>query len=125
MGRQAGTKNRNYPSVTLDAALAIPMAIQDGASGMPVSKLTLAELTDRTPSSSMFRELLLASRAYGLTNGGVNAEQFELTSLGDEATGADEVRQQSAKRRAVLNIEPFRIFLTAYDGKKIPSRSAF
>jgi hypothetical protein len=123
--RKQGSKNRNYPSVTLELALELPQAIQDGASGMPVSKLTLAELVDRSPAASQFRELLLASRAYGLTLGGVNADQFELTPLGDEITGPDEVARGVARKKAVMNIEPFRAFLTSYNGKKVPSKAAF
>lgn len=125
MPRTKGSFNRNYPSVSLEEALEIPRAIQNGASGMPVSKLTLAELVDRSPAASGFRERLLASRAYGLTGGGVNAELFELTELGDAATGADEVVQREALQRAVLNIEPFRTFLTAYSGKKVPAATPF
>jgi predicted nucleotide-binding protein len=109
----------------MDDALSVARVIQDSASGMPVTKLTLAQLMDRSPSSSEFRELLLASRAYGFTNGGVNADQFELAPLGEAATGADEVAQAEARRKAVLNIEPFRAFLTAYNGKKVPSLAAF
>jgi predicted nucleotide-binding protein len=124
MGRKAGSKNRNYPSMNLEEALVVATAIQDDASGMPVSKFTLAELLDRSPSSSDFREMLLASRAYGLTGGGVNADRFELTSLGVAATGGDEMARAEAKRKSVLNIEPFRIFLTAYSGKKVPSATA-
>jgi predicted nucleotide-binding protein len=114
-------RNRNYPSLTLLQALEVPRGIQDGASGMPVSKLTLATILDRSPSASQLRDLILASRAYGLTEGGVNGDQFQLTPLGSEATGADEMAQRDAMRRAVLNVEPFRVFLTSYNGKKIPS----
>lgn len=125
MARAKGVKNRNYPSQTLTEALEIPRAIQDGASGMPVSKLTLAELLDRSPAASQFRKLLLSSRAYGLTSGGVNADQFELTSLGQEITGPDEVSRAAAMKKAVMNVEPFRLFLTSYSGKKVPSAAAF
>jgi hypothetical protein len=118
MARKPGTSNRSHPEYSLAQALAIPRAIQDGASGMPVSRLTLSELTGRSPNASQFRQLLLASRAYGLTVGGVNAEQFELTPLGNEATGADEVAQAAARRKAVMNIEPYRVFLTAHNGKR-------
>lgn len=124
MARPKGGKNRNYPAQTLEEALEIPRTIQDGASGMPVRKLTLATLVDRSPNASGFRELLLASRAYGLTEGGVNADQFELTPLGQEATGGDEVARQAALKKAVMNIEPFRVFFTAYDNKKVPSAAA-
>lgn len=92
---------------------------------MPVSKLTLAQLVDRSPAASQFREMLLASRAYGLTVGGVNADQFELTTLGDEITGPDEVARGVAMKKAVMNIEPYRVFLTSYNGKKVPSGAAF
>jgi hypothetical protein len=124
MARPKGGKNRNYPALTLEEALEIPQAIQDGASGMPVRKLTLATLVNRSPSASGFRELLLASRAYGLTEGGVNADQFALTPLGQDATGGDEVARQEAMKNAVMNIEPFRVFFTAYDNKKVPSAAA-
>lgn len=125
MARPKGSKNRNFPNVTLRETLKLPRAIQDGASGMPVSRLTLAELVNLSPNSSTFRELLLSSRAYGLTEGGVNADRFELTAVGDQITGGDEIRVQEAVRKAVMNIEPYRAFLTAYDGKKIPATNAF
>ena len=44
MGRASGSKNRNYPPLKLAEALQVAAAIQDEASGMTVSKLTLAEL---------------------------------------------------------------------------------
>ena len=125
MGRVKGTPNRNYPEYSLEHALQVPRAIQEGASGMPVSKLTLSELMGRSPAASQFRGLLLASRAYGLTTGGVNADQFELTKTGNEATGVDEVARAHARRQAVLAIAPYRTFLTAHNGKKVPSAAAF
>lgn len=125
MARQAGVPNRNYPEYSLEQALEVARAIQDRASGMPVSRLTLSELIGRSPNASQFRKLLLASRAYGLTNGGVNADQFELAQLGDESTGADEVTRAAARQKAVLSVAPFRIFLRAYHGKKVPSAAAF
>jgi predicted nucleotide-binding protein len=125
MSRAKGTKNRNYPSLTLEDAISVGEAIQDRASGMKVSRLTLAELLDRSPSSSAFRELVFASRSYGLTTGGINSEEFELTMLGGAATGPDEVARDEARRKAVLNIEPYRAFLTAFTGKRVPSPVVF
>jgi hypothetical protein len=87
-GRQPGTKNRNYPPLPLAEALKVARAIQDVASGMTVTRLTLAEMLDSTPTSRVFKELVAASRFYGLATGGINAEEFGLTELGDEATGA-------------------------------------
>lgn len=125
MPRAKGSKNRNYPSLTLEESLQVPRAIHDGASGMQVSRLTLAELMKRSPSSSVFEDLLLSSRAYGLTNGGTRATHFELTELGQEITSRDEATVQQAKRKAVLAIQPFNTFLTSYNGKKVPAQGPF
>ena len=120
-GRIAGTKNRNYPQLALSDALKLSRAIQDEASGMPVSKLTLAELVDSTPTSRVFRELVASSRLYGLTNGGINSDEFGLTQLGERATGGDEVERVAALKVAVLTVEPYKLFFEAFDGKKIPA----
>jgi predicted nucleotide-binding protein len=92
---------------------------------MTVTKITLAGLVDSTPGSSAFRELLLSSRAYGLTEGGVNANEFSLTELGARATSDDSGTARQAHREAVLYVEPFRTFLSQFDGKKVPARTAF
>jgi hypothetical protein len=92
---------------------------------MRVSRLTLADLMDRSPSSSIFADLVASSRAYGLTTGGGRADQFELTELGQRATSDDEKTQQQAKQEALLKIEPFEAFLTAFKGKKVPAAGPF
>lgn len=124
-GRPAGTKNRNYPPLGLAEALRVPRAIQDEASGMNVSRLTLAEMLNVSPASSVLRELVASARFYGLTIGGINAEEFGLTPLGNEATGGDEVAQLSAYKRAVLNVAPYKAFFQAFNTKKVPSATAF
>lgn len=125
MARTAGSKNRNYPSLGLADALRVPTAIEDQASGMAVSRLTLAELLDVSPSSSNFRELAASSRFYGLTAGGINAEEFGLTGLGEEATSGDEVGRLAAYKKAVLSISPYRAFFEAFANKKVPGPAAF
>lgn len=110
--------------MTLAEALRVPTALQDQASGMTVTRLTLAELLDVSPSSSNFRELVGASRQYGLTTGGINAEEFGLTPLGDEATGGDEVERAAAHKKAVLSIPPFKAFFHAFANKKVPGATA-
>lgn len=92
---------------------------------MTVSRLTLAELLDVSPSSSNFRELVASSRLYGLTSGGINSDEFGLTALGEEATGGDEVGRVAAYKKAVLNIAPYRTFFEAFANKKVPGPAAF
>jgi predicted nucleotide-binding protein len=91
---------------------------------MPVSRLTLAEILEISPNSSNFRDLVATSRFYGLTVGGINADEYGLTPLGQDATGGDEVAQVAAYRKAVMNVEPYRIFFQAYSNKKLPSPTA-
>jgi hypothetical protein len=124
-GRRPGVPNRNFPALNLERALELPRTIHEGASGLPTDRLTLSELLDKSPSSSVFMYLVLASRAYGLTSGGKNAEEFALTQLGQLAVSDDPAQRTEGLRKAVLNIEPFRAFLTAYDKKKIPQTAAF
>ena len=123
-GRQAGVKNRNYPSLPLDEALKVATAIQDEASGMKVSRLTLAQLLGTTPTSSQFRELVASSRLFGLTNGGINAKEFSLTELGERASGADEVARIAALKAAIMNVPPYKIFFDAFKNKKVPGSTA-
>jgi predicted nucleotide-binding protein len=125
VARPPGHSNRNYPPLTLVKSLAMAQAIQDGASGMPVDRLTLSVLLNKSPSSSGFITLVLSSRAYGLTTGGKNASEFALTALGREAVSDDPDTRIKALRKAVLAIEPFRTFLTAHDTKKLPVPAAF
>lgn len=125
MPRTKGSRNRNYPPLGLSEALRVATALQDQASGMAVSRLTLAEILDVSPSSSNFQELVASSRFYGLTNGGINAQEFSLTPLGEKATGADEVQRVAALKSAVLTVPPYQKFFESFKGKKVPGKAAF
>jgi hypothetical protein len=125
MPRQPGTPNRNFPSLALQQALELPRTLQEGASGMTTDRLTLSQLLDKSPSSSGFTRLVLASRAYGLTSGGKNAGEFGLTDIGRAAVSEDPQERSDGLRRAVMSIDPYRTFLTAYDKKKVPQAAAF
>lgn len=121
MARKAGTKNRNYPALTLKEAIRVARAIEDDASGMPVGRLTMADLIDTTPQSSVFRDLVSSSRLYGLTTGGINSDEFALTELGKKAVGADEDAIIKALKSAVMNVPPYKKFFDAFSGKKVPA----
>lgn len=120
-GREKGKKNRNYPSRALVDALAVPRVIVEEASGMRVSRLTLAGLLDTTPTSSVFRELVGASRFYGLSQGGVNADEFDVTERGEHAVSADEGLRIPALKAAVLSVPPYKVFFESFRNKKMPS----
>jgi hypothetical protein len=87
---------------------------------MTVSRLTLAELLDSTPTSRVFKDFVASARFYGLTNGGNNADEFSLTELGEKATGGDEVAQDAALKAAVMNVPPYKLFFHTFKNKKMP-----
>jgi hypothetical protein len=92
---------------------------------MSVSRLTLAELLDVSPASSVFRELVASSRLYGYTTGGINSTEFALTDLGEEVTSEDEAVSIAAMKKGVMNIVPFKAFFDAFGTKRIPAPTAF
>lgn len=118
-------KKRNYPPFPLAEALKVAEAIADKASGMKVSRLTLSGLLDTTPSSSNFTQAIASSRAFGLTTGGINADEFELTELGQRATSADEVEQAEAYKAAVMQVPVFKVFFEAFASKRYPTEAPF
>lgn len=103
----------------------MPRVIQDEASGMSVSRLTLADLLDVSPASSGFRELVASSRLYGYTTGGINSTEFALTDVGQDVTSEDTGTNIAAMKKGVMNIEPFKTFFDAFSAKKIPAPTAF
>jgi hypothetical protein len=123
--RKAGVPNRNYPPKTLAGALKVPRAIADKASGMTTSRLTLAELLGTTPNSSVFKDLVASSRFYGLTTGGINSDQFDITELGERAVGEDDDERSNALKEAVTKVPPFRTFFQTFANRKFPATGPF
>jgi predicted nucleotide-binding protein len=124
-GRAAGKKNRTTPPLPLAKALAVAEGIAHQASGMKVSRLTLAEILDTTPTSSAFRDLVASSRFYGLTNGGINSAEFELSELGEQATSDDVAVREAALKTAVMTVPAHKTFLDAFVNKRVPAAGPF
>ena len=104
MPRIKGIPNRNYPPLPLRDGRRVVDVMQEEASGMVVSRLTLAELLETTPASSVFKELVATSRFYGLTEGGINAEEFSVTELGERVASADPAVRNAALKEAVMRL---------------------
>ena len=120
-GRKAGTKvyeegrasksrgqagllyRQTFPQTTLQQAQKIASALVDNFASDSGSPPDVALALGISPTSSGWPMLAGASIAYGLTDGGVNANVMKLTSLGrrlrsPEAEGQDVV----ARREAIL-----------------------
>ena len=120
-GRPTGVSNRNYPSLSLEKAQRLAVTIETEASGTTVSRLTLAQLCDLTPTSPTFYSLVIASRAYNLTTGGKHASDFGITTSGAMLSSGDAAEVTTARRAAVMHVPPFRQFVDAFKGKRIPA----
>lgn len=125
MARAAGTPNRNFPPLTLREAQGVAQVMHDQASGMTIGRLTLAELLGSTPGSSRFKQLVAASRFYGLTEGGINAEEFSATELGERAASADTAVRVAALKEAVMRVAAFGTFFESFSNRKVPGPAAF
>jgi predicted nucleotide-binding protein with TIR-like domain len=125
--KSSGAEKRLYlsqtdvPGSSLENALRVPRAISENYASGSVTALQLAAALNMSPASGPFRSLCGASIAYGLTDGGSNAQQISLTPLGKRivkplAEGDD----MAAKREAILKPRVVGEFLKRYSGSPIP-----
>src|ERR1700745_2762210 len=106
---------RNFPTNTLEQALAVAQKIADERGGKPFNRLLLAEALGLTPSSSNYRVLLSSAYKYGLTEGTEKASEISLTELGAAATqAADPSKRLAALRQAAQTPALFRSFFQDY-----------
>lgn len=114
----------DVPGSSLEEASRIPKAIFDNYAGDPTTPLKVASAVDMQPSSSHFRQLCGASIAYGLTNGGYNAETIEVTDLSKKIfKPLSEGEDHSAKVNAFLKPRVINEFMAKYDGSPLPKDS--
>lgn len=124
---KASAEKRSYlsqsdvPGISLENALRVPRAISENYAGGPVTPLQLAAALNMSPTSGPFRSLCGGSIAYGLTNGGYNAQQISIEALGKRiikplVEGGDIV----AKREAILKPRVVGEFLGKYSGSPLP-----
>jgi predicted nucleotide-binding protein len=121
-------KQRTYvsqtdiPSFSLSKALRIATAIADNYGKAPTKPLRVAQALEMTPTSGPFRMLCGASIAYGLTEGGYNADTISLTALARRIVApTDEGDDAKAKRETTLKPRIIREFLTKYNNSKLPT----
>ncbi len=111
----------DVPAYSLSKAVRIPQAIADNYGKAPTRPLRVAEALNQQPTSSAFRMLTGAAIAYGLTDGGYNAEAISITPLGKRIVSPTDVGDDlAAKREALLKPRVVFEFLTKYNGSRIP-----
>jgi len=120
--RQSRVLQTSCPAISLEEALAVPMAIKDSFAGQATDPLLIAAACGIKPGSSNWRTLSGAAAAYGLTDGAYNSQRISLTSLGERAIaplieGDDKVAQKEAVMQPTVLAE----FYKQYNRNKLPS----
>jgi predicted nucleotide-binding protein len=113
----------DIPAYSLEEALKIPRAIADNYNLKPTTPLSVASALEVQPNTGSFRMVTGAAIAYGLTTGGAQSTQIELTPLSirivqPKVEGDDLV----AKREAFLTPRVIGEFLRRYDTGAVPRR---
>lgn len=115
-------KQSEFPLTTLQHAQKIASALVDNFAGDSAPPPDVALALGISPTSSAWQTLTGASIAYGLSDGGINANVIKLTTLGrrlvaPEAEGEDIV----ARREAIFQPRLLREFFEKYRRAKLPN----
>jgi hypothetical protein len=121
-GRINYFKQTDFPQFTLQQAQRIATAIVDNFAGASASPPDIAIAMNVSPSSSAWRALAGASIAYGLTEGGHNANEIKLAPLGKRLVAPEEEGDDvAARREAILRPRLLRDFFDKYRRAKFPA----
>jgi hypothetical protein len=115
-------KQADFPQTTLQQAQKIPSAIMDNFAGKQGSPPDIALAIGISPTSSAWPALAGASIAYGLTDGGVNANTIQLTPLGRKLVAPEEEGDDlAARREAIMKPRILKEFFERYRRAKFPN----
>lgn len=106
----------------MNEALRIPFALAEQYGKAPARPVDVAVALEILPTTGHFKTLTGAALAYGLTEGGAQAEDIALTDLGRRIVApTEEGDDLVAKREALLRPRVIHEFLQKYDGSQLPS----
>lgn len=117
---------RTFPASSFEEPLAFAKAIFQIGSGQPVKRLTLFHQLGKSPESGGSRQLIVNAGRYGLTKGGVQADNIELTTEGLKAVDEQVTAREQARIRAALaiqGVEPFEKLYQKFVGNKLPAHA--
>ena len=112
---------RPHPPASLPAALEVAKAISEFNAGKPMNRILLAGAMGASPTSSAFRDRIMASYRYGLTEGNYNSDSISLTPVGIAATRPrDDNERVAAEREALRHVPVFAQILEHFANNKLP-----
>lgn len=119
--KRSKVSQTEFPNNSLENALKIARAIWDNFAGKGAAPHDVAMALDLSPTSGGWRNLCGSSIAYGLTEGGYNANQIILTELGRRIVSPTvEGDDRAAKAQALMQPRLQREFFERYDRAKFP-----
>jgi hypothetical protein len=122
--RRERVKQSDVPAYSLPDALRVAEALRDEYAKQPTRPINVAKVLDYAPNSGPFKMLTGAAVAYGITDGGAQAEMIGLSDLGRRIVApTEEGDDVLAMREALLRPRVVNEFLTKYDGSPLPSQT--
>lgn len=113
-----------FPRESLARALSISQAIWDNFAGKEAPPHEIALALDLSPTSGGWRNMCGTSIAYGLTEGGYNANSIILTELGRRIVAPTSEGDDAAARvEAILQPRIMGDFFRKYDKAKFPKEA--
>jgi hypothetical protein len=114
---------RTFPSVTLEEALKVAMAIKLKNNGNPLESKLVAQACGIAHKASRFFYHSAAARDYGLTIGTRETETIGLTELGKAIVYADNSELEKEKKiEAFFKVERFKQIYDHYNGSNLPEQ---
>lgn len=114
----------DVPAHTLDDALRVVFAISNEYGMEATRPVDVATALQLLPTTGHFKTLTGAAVAYGIADGGAQAEMIEVTDLGQRIVApTEEGDDLAARREALLRPRVVREFLQKYDGSPLPSET--
>src|SRR5258706_1709149 len=115
-------KQSDFPLTSLQQAQKIASAIVDNFAGDGGSPPDVALALGISPTSSAWPALTGAAIAYGLIDGGINANTMKLTNLGKRLVAPEaEGEDLTARREAILRPKVLRDFFERYRRAQFPN----
>lgn len=115
-------KQSDFPLCTLQQTQKIAVALNDNFAADSASPPDVALAMGISPTSSAWPTLTGSAIAYGISEGGVNANRIQLTALGKQLVAPEEEGQDlNARREAILKPRILREFFEKYKRAKFPN----
>lgn len=119
-------QQRPFPAAVFEEPLDFARRVFAIGSGQPVKRLTLFDELGKSPESSASRQLIINAGRYGLTKGGIAADNIELTEEGRKCVDEQFTAREAARAKidlAIIKVEPFNKLYERFVGNKLPAHS--